>query len=356
MNAAKRLRFSIEEFATAPIQGVATSTVGFVSVSQRAPVAGPMLSFLDFQRLVGAAKVSPFMGQAVQGFFENGGQSCFVARIAAGDPLQKGLDDLANERISLVCCPDDSQFANAAAVLAAYCEKRKDCFAILQSAQAVVPDATNRAPVNSEYAAYYYPWLTVPSVTGAGSLTVPPCGHVAGIYACVDASRGVWAAPAGTNAALTGVTGLSQMVTDAEATALAANRVSVIRNVAPYGNVVWGARTTSENTQWMYVNVRRLAIYIEQSIGEGLQWLVFEPNGPGLWAAVQHSIESFLTSVWKLGGLVGQKASEAYFVECGLDTMTQDVEQGQLVIVIGIAPINPAEFVVIQISTLLGGC
>lgn len=355
MSSPKALSFSIEEFAPAAIQGVATSTVGFVSVSQRAPVAGPLFSFVDFQRVVGAANVSPFMALAVQGFFENGGQSCYVARIASGDPLQKGLDDLAGVRISLVCCPDDPQFANAAAVTAAYCEKRKDCFALLQPAAPLVPDASNEAPVNSKYAAYYYPWLTVPGLTGGSSVTIPPCGHVAGVYAQTDATRGVWTAPAGTSATLMGVTGLSQDLTDAEAAALDANRVSVIRNIHPYGNVVWGARTTSQNPQWKYVNVRRLLIYIEQSVAEGLQWVVFEPNGPGLWKAVQHSIESFLRSVWMMGGLKGQKANEAYFVKCGLDTMTQaDLNSGQLVIVIGVAPTYPAEFVVIQITQLVG--
>lgn len=344
----------IEEFSPDPIEGVATSTAGFVGVAQRAPVAGPLRSFTDFEALVGSANVSVFFVLAVRGFFENGGQTCYMARIGGGDPLQAGLDALANVKISIVCCPDDAKFVNAAAVMAAYCEKRKDCFAILQSAQPVVPDATNQAPVNSSYAAYYYPWVTVSSLSGPSSVTMPPCGHVAGIYAQTDTQRGVWVAPAGTNATLAGVTGLSQNLSDAEAAALDANRVSVIRNIPPDGNVVWGARTTSTDSQWQYVNVRRLLIYIEQSLSQGLQWVVFEPNGPGLWAAARHSIENFLTGVWTAGGLKGQKASDAFFVTCGRDTMTQaDLDAGRVVIVVGVAPLKPAEFVVVQIEALL---
>lgn len=344
----------VEEFSPDPIEGAPTSVVGFVSVAERAPVAGPLRGFVDFEALVGSANVSAFLALAVRGFFENGGQTCYVARIGSGDPLQAGLDALANVKISIVCCPDDVKFTNAATVMAAYCEKRKDCFAILQSAQPVVPDATNQAPVNSSYAAYYYPWLIVRSLDQASSVTMPPSGHVAGIYAQTDMARGVWVAPAGTNAALAGVTALSQNLSDAEAAALDANRVSVIRNLAPYGDLVWGARTTSTSSQWKYVSVRRLLIYLEQTLSRGLQWVVFEPNGPGLWAALRAGIENFLTGVWTAGGLKGQKASDAYFVACGSDTMTQaDLDAGRVVIVVGVAPLKPAEFVIVQIAALL---
>jgi uncharacterized protein len=345
----------IEEvtFPSKPIQGVATSTTGFIGVvAQRAPVAGPLTTYAQFEAQMGA-NTSVFLTLAVKGFFENGGQNCYVARIGSGDPLQAGLDALANAKISIVCCPDDQKFSNAGGVMAADCQKRKDRMCILQSAQASVPDASNVPPVNSTYAAYYYPWVTVAGLDGKSSVATPPCGHLAGVYARTDAGRGVWAAPAGAGAQLMGVTGLAATLADAESAGLDARGVNVLRTFPALGNVVWGAQTTSQDPQWKYVNVRRLLLFIEQSLSAGLQWVVFEPNGPALWAVVKRLVAHYLTSVWQAGGLAGQKQDDAYFVRCDLTTMTQaDLDQGTLVMVIGVAPLAPAEFVVIQISSL----
>jgi uncharacterized protein len=339
----------IQEFAPNPIEGVATSVTGFVGVAQRAP-AVQLTSFAQFEAQVGAA-ASTFLRLSVRGFFENGGQTCYVARIAPGDPLQSGLEALANDKISIVCCPDDANFPNAGATMAAYCEKLKDRMCILQPAQAVVPDAANQPPVKSSYAAYYYPWLSVPSLDGSSTVSVPPCGYVAGIYANTDTTRGVWTAPAGSEAVLAGVSGLSQILTDAEAAALDGRGVSVLRDIAPDGFIVWGGRTTSSGSAWQYVNVRRLMIYIEQSLNMGLQWAVFEPNGPGWWAAVRSGVESFLMNLWESGGLKGTTAQEAYFVRCDPTTVTQaDIAAGRLVAVVGVAPLEPAEFVILQIT------
>jgi phage tail sheath protein FI len=178
---------------------------------------------------------------------------------------------------------------------------------------------------------------------------VPPCGHIAGLYAKTDTERGVWKAPA--NEVLVGVTGLSQELNEADSETLNASGIDVIRRFAGHGIRVWGARTTSPNSEWKYVNVRRLLIYVEQSIERGLQWVVFEPNDAALWMAVRTSIENFLVGFWRAGGLQGAKPEEAFFVKCDRDTMTQDdLDNGRLICVIGVAPVKPAEFVIIRIG------
>ena len=230
-----------------------------------------------------------------------------------------------------------------------YCEARKDRVCILQAAQAVVPVAIHRPPVQSSYAAYYHPWIEVPSLDRTSKLMMPPCGHIAGVYAKTDTEHGVWKAPA--NEVLVGVTGLSQELNEADSETLNTSGIDVIREFAAQGIRVWGARTTSPDSEWKYVNVRRLLIYLEQSIERGLQWVVFEPNDAALWMAVRTSIENFLVGFWRAGGLQGAKPEEAFFVKCDRDTMTQDdIDNGRLICVIGVAPVKAAEFVIIRIG------
>jgi hypothetical protein len=178
---------------------------------------------------------------------------------------------------------------------------------------------------------------------------VPPSGHIAGLYAKTDTEGGVWKAPA--NEVLVGVTGLSQEFNQADSETLNAMGVDVIRKFAGQTIEVWGVRTTSPDSEWKYVNVRRLFIYMEQSLYRGLQWVVFEPNDAASWMLVRTSIENFLRELWRAGGLQGTKPEEAFFVKCDRDTMTQnDIDNGRLICVIGVAPVKPAEFVIIRIG------
>ena len=337
------------QFASNPIQGVSTSTAGFVAVTGRGPLLGPLTSFAEFER-VATPNLGINLPLAVRGFFENGGQQCFVSQIAATDPLESGLVALDAQAISIVCCPDDPTIQNSAAAMAAHCEQRKDRVCILQSPQPIVPVTTHRPLVRSTYAAYYYPWIAVRSLDGASTVTIPPCGHVAGIYAQTDSTRGVWVAPA--NVQLAGVTGLSQGLSAADSDTLNSRGIDVIRIFRAQGIRVWGARTTtSQDSDYKYISVRRFMIFLEQSIGKGLQWVVFEPNGPALWAVVRSSIQNFLRVVWKQGALQGSTQQEAFFVRCDLTTMTQnDLDNGRLVCIVGVAPVAPAEFVIIQIG------
>lgn len=343
----------IEEvrFESTPIEGVSTSSVGFVAVTGRGFLLGPLTSFTDFER-VATPNLGVNLPLAVRGFFENGGQRCFISQIAATDPLESGLAALDSQAISIVCCPDDATIQNAAAVMAADCEKRQDRICILQSAQSVVLVATHQPPVRSTYAGYYYPWITVSALSGSSTVTIPPCGHIAGIYAQTDTNRGVWAAPA--NVSLVGVTALSQDLTAAESATLNSRGIDVISKVPVQGVILQGARTTTDqDSDYQFIAVRRLMIFLEKSIEEGLQWAVFAPNGPALWAAVRVSIESFLASVWTLGGLKGAKRQEAFFVRCDLSVMTEnDLDNGRLVCMVGMAPVTPAEFVILRIGVV----
>ncbi len=217
---------------------------------------------------------------------------------------------------------------------------------------------TALAGQHPENAAYYFPWVNAPDpLTSNSSRLFPPCGFVAGIYASTDASRGVWKSPAGTGATLTGVTGLQYEVTDAENGLLDAKAVNTLRQFPTYGNVVWGARTLQGSDQtaseWKYVPVRRLALFLESSLYAGTKWVVFEPNNETLWSEIRLCVGGFLQNLFRQGAFQGTTAQQAYFVKCDAENNPQaSINQGVINITVGFAPLYPAEFVVIQIQQL----
>ena len=198
----------------------------------------------------------------------------------------------------------------------------------------------------SDYGAVYFPWI---DVSGTGSY-VPPSGHLAGIYARVDGQRGVHKAPA--NEGVRGALGLKYRISKAQQKGLNPNGINVIRDFN--GSItVWGARTIGgdANTDVKYINVRRLLNFIEESIDEGTQWVVFEPNAPNLWAKITRNVTAFLTNVWRSGALFGNTPEEAFYVKCDEETNPPDVRDlGQVVTEIGVAIVKPAEFVIFRIS------
>jgi phage tail sheath protein FI len=199
--------------------------------------------------------------------------------------------------------------------------------------------------------AYYYPWVNAVSLNaGGGNVLLPPSGFVAGVYAYTDITRGVHKAPA--NEVVQEAQSLEISINDAQQAVLNPVGINCIRAFpAPRGIRVWGARTLSADPQWEYVNVRRYFLYLEHSIAGSTSWVVFEPNGPALWASVRGSITDFLYNEWFGGRLAGTKPNEAFFVRCDLTTMTQaDLDNGRLVCVIGVAPLFPAEFVIFRIG------
>jgi phage tail sheath protein FI len=512
----------VEEVDTGnkPIEGVATSTVGFLGVAERGPLT-PMLvtSFTEYTRWYGSYSKTSYLTYSVEGFFQNGGKRCFVARVAgknaglatvaagnltvravgpgvwannrvyikisdcglnnpadpnttmlfkltvmywdasvnlptppvdptdptkltdpnrreptiveqydnlspdplsasfcerlindisvlatvslpggnrpantnaltplvngsagnaialidfAGDPnaapgQRTGLLALEEiDEIAILCCPDE-YYANVppgqiAGAMIDQCERLKDRFAILQAQNAAGLINNLRPTQVTKYAAFYYPWIAITDPLTDQRIEVPPGGHVAGIYARSDIERGVHKAPA--NEVIRGLftdpndptAGLQFNITKGQQDILNPRGVNVLRYFLGRGNLVWGARTCSLDPDWKYVNVRRLFIFVEESIDEATQWVVFEPNDEPTWARVRRSVSDFLTRLWMDGMLQGRSAAQAFFVRCDRTTITQaDIDNGRLIMLIGIAPVKPAEFVIFRIGQWTGG-
>ncbi len=277
----------------------------------------------------------------------------------------RALEDI--DQVSIVIVPlypdpaiqnmDMTNFLAIQGFMITHCELLKDRFAILDP----VPHTSNglqaitdqRSNFDTRYAALYYPRVFVLDPVTRKEVLIPPSGHMAGIYARTDIQRGVHKAPA--NEVVRGITRLEVKITKGEQDILNVppNQINVIRDFRAQGRGirVWGARCITSESLWKYVPVRRLFIFLEESLDEGTQWVVFEPNAPPLWARVRQSISNFLDTVWRNGALFGDTAEQAYFVICDETTMTQDdLDNGRLIILVGVAPVKPAEYVIIRIS------
>jgi len=240
--------------------------------------------------------------------------------------------------------------------LVAQCEKLEDRFAVLDMPCNVVnPNELlkHRETIDSSYAAMYHPWVESYDPLAKKTAYLPPCGFIAGIFARSDATRGVHKAPA--NEILNNARGLKCLYNKGDQDQLNPKGVNLIRALPGQGIRIWGARTCSSNALWKYVNVRRLFIYIEESIRASTNWVVFEPNDEVLWARVRLTITAFLRDMYRDGALVGNSEDQAFYVNIGHDTMSQqDILNGRLICVIGVAPSRPAEFVVFRITQRTG--
>jgi uncharacterized protein len=268
----------------------------------------------------------------------------------------RGLQALeAIDEISLMMAPDENNnsISNSNLItgrVLTQCELLKDRFAIV-SASRGANFQNLPLPRPSSYLAFYFPWIQEYDPLLRQNVLIPPSGHVAGIIARTDVERGVHKAPA--NEVVRGATDLELPVTKAMQDLLNPRGVNCIRDFRADGRGIrlWGARTMSSDPEWKYINVRRLFLFVEESIEEGTQWVVFEPNAEPLWAQVRRSITNFLIRVWHSGALMGLTQEEAFFVKCDRTTMTQDdIDNGRLICYIGIAPVRPAEFVIFRIS------
>jgi uncharacterized protein len=280
------------------------------------------------------------------------------------DPENRtGLQSLRNiEEVSIVACPGRTTPAIQSALIT-HCELMRYRFAVLDGQRPpndTLADVQNqRQQFDTKYAALYHPWLLIPdpyptNLMRIAEYPIPPSGHVLGIYARTDIERGVHKAPAN-EVVRGGLLGLQRVLNKEQHDILNPYpvNINVIRDFRPNnrGIRVFGGRVITSDSDWKYVNVRRLLIFIEHSIDRGLQWVVFEPNAEPLWARVRRSISNFLTLVWRNGGLEGTKVEEAYFVKCDRTTMTQtDIDSGRLIVIVGVAPVKPAEFVIIRIG------
>src|SRR5262249_6329209 len=232
--------------------------------------------------------------------------------------------------------------------------RQTDTFATLQNG----PNSAI-AGANSVNSAFYFPWVNVFDPVLKVTRAFPPSGFVAGLYAATDASRGVWKAPAGIDASLTGESGLTISLTDLQNGTLNIQAINCLRNFRVYGDVVWGARTLRGNDQvgseWKYVPIRRLALFLEQSLYEGTQWVVFEPNDEPLWSQIRLNVGAFMQGLFLQGAFAGSTPDKAYFVKCDAENNPPaSVARGVVNILVGFAPLFPAEFVVIQITQLAG--
>jgi phage tail sheath protein FI len=236
----------------------------------------------------------------------------------------------------------------------AHCERMGDRVAILDAPPNLNPQFAKKwrmdiAGFDSSYAAMYYPWIEISDPATNKPLLIPPSGHMAGVWARSDNTRGVHKAPA--NEVVRGATGLAYAVTKGEQDVLNPIGVNCIRAFPGMGIRVWGARTLSSNPSWRYINVRRLFNFVEKSIERGTQWVVFEPNEPRLWGRVRRDVTSFLRGVWRDGALFGAAPGEAFYVRCDAETNPPESRDlGRLVVEIGMAPVKPAEFVIFRIS------
>jgi phage tail sheath protein FI len=358
----------VEEVATGvrTITGVSTSVTAFVGAASRGRSyrAVCITSFRKFEQRFGGLIANYDLGYAVQQFFLNGGKDAWVVRVGrqlTAAKVIKGIHALdAVDIFNLIVIPG---VMNSEALLAAadYCRQRR-AFLILDAPRTAQTPAQieqavrNAALPNSSYAAVYFPWINIPDALNGGQLRLtPPSGAVAGLFARTDASRGVWKSPAGKAAELIGASGLSYDLTDSESDALKALSVNCLR-FFPAGTVVWAARTLAESTsEWKYISVRRLALFIEESIYRGIQWAVFEPNAEPLWSQVRLNVGAFLQNLFRAGAFQGNTPREAYFVKCDAGTTAQnDIDAGLVNVEIGFAPLKPAEFIVLTISTKAG--
>jgi phage tail sheath protein FI len=268
-----------------------------------------------------------------------------------GPGNRTGIEALRErDDIALVAVPGVTMESVQAALLV-HCEQLRYRFAVLDGIHSSDVSAiqAHRNNHDSKYGGYYTPWLLTMDLATGREMLAPPAGYVLGICARVDNERGVHKAPA--NEVVRGITGIGLPFGDGEQDVLNPIGVNLIREFEGRGIRVWGGRTTTSDTEWKYVNVRRLFIYLEHSIDRGTQWVVFEPNNESLWQRVVETIDSFLFGVWKSGALMGTKPEDAYFVRCDRTTMTQDdIDNGRLVCEIGVAPAYPAEFVIFRIG------
>jgi phage tail sheath protein FI len=274
------------------------------------------------------------------------------------------LDEV--DLFNLLCLPGvtDAGTLNQAI---AYCKPRR-AFVIIDPPQGLLPAAMVNSITgpnlskgdDGTYAAIYYPWVKAPDPLNNGKLTsYPPSGMIAGLYARTDSTRGVWKAPAGTEANLVSVQGIDYVLTDDENGSLNPLGVNCLRIFPVYGAVCWGARTVSGAdalaSEYKYVPVRRTALYIEESLYRGLKWVVFEPNDEPLWAQVRLNVGAFMHDLFRKGAFQGQTPKDAYFVKCDNETTTQnDINLGVLNVIVGFAPLKPAEFVIISIQQIAG--
>jgi phage tail sheath protein FI len=405
----------VADDVTMPLRPGAAATAANPDRYPLAPALQPQLitSWEAFRTAFGDIQAGNLtLAHGVYGFFNNGGSRCWITRLApgpaaaaSGDPTQgaqggqgaqgaqgpqgaqggqgaqgaqspapatwpnpapQGLDAVAPtsvtaaldtfkaiDEISIVVAPGAVSDAAQNALLD-HCENEhlRDRFAVLDGRPTEINtrDAIQGGTRDSSYGAIYHPWIKVYDPVSSSTTALPPSGHIAGVYARVDADRGVHKAPA--NEVIRGALDVALLVSREDQAGLNPEDINVIRRFG--GNItIFGARTLQgkEDPEWKYVNVRRLFLFLKDSIDSGVQWTVFEPNDAALWGKLRRNLTAFLTNVWRSGALFGATPQEAFYVRCDESINNADVRAlGQVIAEVGVAVVNPAEFVVFRIS------
>ncbi|MEA2203955.1 MAG: uncharacterized protein QOE77_731 [Blastocatellia bacterium] len=379
-----------------PIPGVSTSQTAFVDFFASGPLhkATPVASFAGFTQIFGGLDTRSEASYAVHQFFLNGGSQASVVRVAAAhDPASAewnnsegaeailgggdgsgGIYALRGTGFNVLCLPAAANLSAPGLKMvydaaARFCNEERAFLIVdvppevdtitkaVHWLDAANPDAITR----DKNAAVYFPRLLVADPLNKDlQRNVGASGTMAGLYARTDTERGVWKAPAGVDATLNGVT-LVAKISDNDNGKINPIAINALRNFPVYGNICWGARTLvgsdTEGSEWKYIPVRRLGLFIEDSIYRGTQWVVFEPNDEPLWAMIRLQVGAFMLSLFRQGALQGATPKDAYFIQCDRTTITQDdLDQGVVNVIIGLAPLKPAEFVIIRIQQMTRRC
>lgn len=380
----------VEENPNGPrtISGVSTSNTAFVGFFTRGPMNEPVriTSFSDFERRFGGLDARSEASYAIQQYYLNGGSIALVVRVAErapgvvegdvpdGDALIAGMETLDKISFNILSLPAAANLDNAGmdtvySAAEAFCEARRaflivDIPETVDSVNAVIDSTSGWLTsvgdgLRHKNAAVYFPRLEISdSLNENRPRNVGSSGTLAGIFARTDSTRGVWKAPAGTDASIRGAR-LTVKLTDPENGALNPLGVNVLRDFPSIGSVAWGARTLEgadrQFSEWRYIPVRRTALFIEESLIQGLKWFVFEPNDEPLWAQIRISVAAFMQGLFRQGALQGASPSEAYFVKCDKETTTQnDIALGVINIFGGFSLLKPAEFIIIKIQQIAG--
>lgn len=354
----------VDELTTVPprtIPGAQTGVCAFVGAFSHGPTgkAATVSSLFEFERDFGGAQGLGEAPQAVSQFFINGGGEALLVRTPSNShaSLDEGLNVLAASRadgFDLLCVPDAVHVADRAVPLyekaLAVCRLHRATLLVdpppgLGGDTEMAEWLRQAVPLRSPDAALYYPRLRLDNGADAG-----PGGSVAGIIARLGRERGVWKAPAGPGATISGA-GLDMAVTAQRQEVLNPQGINVIRAMGSAGPLVWGSRTLSVEPEWRHLAVRRTVLFLERSLRQGLEWTNHEPNCEPLWEGIRASADGFLEELWRAGALMGAAPRDAWFVQCGRQTTTDaDIRQGHISIVIGFAPIRPGEFLTFRLA------
>lgn len=376
-------------FKAHPIEGVPTSTAAFIDIFDQGPMHKPVKieCYAEFERKFGGLHARSEASYAIKQFYLNGGRVAWVVRVEDGSAgkqtrpcaekligdaaTQTGmhaLDGITPDVFSILCIPaaanlDSKSFVAVISAAEKYCHEKRaflivDPPSAIKTTDQMVQWIKTNEDLRHRNAAIYFPRLEIPDpLKGNQPRNVGASGTLAGIYARMDQTRGVWKAPSGADADLRGAN-ISVHVSDRENNELNKLGVNALRSFPQIGNVVWGARTLeTSDSEWKYVPVRRMKIYLEKSLYRGSKWVLFEPNDDLLWARIRSSFRGLMARLFRVGAFQGMKEEDAFFIKCDETTTTQeDIDAGRLNIIVGFAPLKPAEFVLIRIQQMARQC